>query len=337
MAAISLLEAAKAALNGGETKRAGIIATFARSSAWLANLVFRSIPGNAYSYNQESVLPGIAFRGVNEGYTASAGVINPAAEALRIAGGDLTVDPALVRMFGTEVRTTQEMMKTKALSATLSTKLIKGDSSTDPREFDGLQARINTAGTQFVSAGTTDAGDALSLFKLDQLLGLVAGPNKQLWLNKTLIQRLTQAARTYTVGGFIMWTPDAFGRQIPTYNSVPLVEPYPENDGTEPVAFDEQGDLGSGGSPGGTSATSIYCVSIGDGLLRRHPERHDGCARSGRRHRDADPHDARRVARLDRRRAPARRRAVRRDLERRGRGVSHEPHLFSSCIQGHWR
>lgn len=263
MASITLIEAAKAAFNGGETKRAGVISTFARASAWLANLPFRSIPGNAYSYNQESVLPGIAFRGVNEGYTASAGVINPAAEALRIAGGDLTVDPALVKMFGAEVRTTQESMKTKALAAALTTKLIKGDSSTDPREFDGFQARINTSGTQFVSAGTTDNGDALSLFKLDQLLGKVAGPNKQLWLNKTMIQRLTQAARTSTVGGFIMWTPDAFGRQIPTYNAVPLVEPYPENDGTEPLAFDENGDLA--GTPAGTSATSIYALSLGDG------------------------------------------------------------------------
>lgn len=265
MASITMLEAAKAAFNNGETKRAGIISTFARASAWLANLPFRSIPGNSYAYNQEGVLPGVAFRGINEGYTASAGIINPAAEALRIAGGDLTVDNALVKMFGPEVRTTHETLKAKALSASISNKLIKGDSTTEVREFDGLQARISTAGSQFVSAGTTDAGDALSLFKLDQTIGLVAGPNKQLWLNKTMIQRLTQAARTSTVGGFVMWTPDSFGRQIPTYNSVPMVEPYPENDGTEPLAFDEQGDLGA--TPGGTSATSIYCVSLGDGYL----------------------------------------------------------------------
>lgn len=263
MASITLLEAAKVAFNNGETKRAGIISTFARASQWLANIPFRSIPGNSYAYNQEGVLPGVAFRGINEGYTASAGVINPAAEALRVAGGDLTVDPALVKMFGPEVRTSHETMKAKSLAASITNKLIKGDSTSDPREFDGLQARIPTSGTQFVSAGTTDGGDPLSLFKLDQLLGLVAGPNKQLWMNKAVIQRITQAARTYTVGGFVMWSPDSFGRQVPNYNGVPMVEPYPENDGTEPLAFDEQGDLG--GTPGGTSATSVYCVSLGDG------------------------------------------------------------------------
>ncbi len=265
MAAITLMEAAKLALNNGETKRAGVIATFARTSAWLANLPFRNIPGNSYAYDQEGALPGVAFRGVNEAYTASAGIINPASEALRIAGGDLTVDPANVKMFGQGVRATHEQMKVKALAATLTTKLIKGDSTSDPREFDGIQARISTSGSQFVSAGTTDAGDALSLFKLDQLIGLVAGPNKQLWMSKTMIQRLTQAARSTSVGGYITDTKDGFGRQLLMYNGVPLVEAYPENDGTEPVVFDEQGDLA--GTPGGSSSTSIYCVSLGDGYL----------------------------------------------------------------------
>jgi len=266
MASLSLVEAAKLALSNGETKRAGVIATFARASAWLNSLVFASIPGNAYAYDQEGALPGVAFRGINEAYTASAGIINPASEALRVAGGDLTVDPALIRMMGPGVRATHEAMKAKALAASLTTKLIKGDSTSDPREFDGLQARISTTGTQFVSAGTTDAGDALSLYKLDTLIDSVSGPNKQLWLNKVMARRITQAARTSTVGGYVTVSPDAFGRAITSYNGVPLVVPYPDNDGTEPLAFDEQGDLA--GTPDGSSSTSIYCVAVGDGYLR---------------------------------------------------------------------
>jgi hypothetical protein len=266
MPAISMMEAAKLALNNGETKRAGVIATFARASAWLANLPFADIPGNSYAYDQEAVLPGIAFRGLNEAYISSAGIVNPQAEVLRIAGGDLTVDPANVKMFGPGVRATHETLKAKALAATLSSKVIKGDSITEPREFDGLQARIPFGSSQLVAAGTTDNGDPLSLFLLDQLIGKVSGPNRQLWMNKTMIQRITQAARKSDVGGFVMWRPDEFGRQIPTYNGLPMVEPYPENDGVEPLAFDEQGDVG--GTPGGTTSTSIYCVSLGDGYLR---------------------------------------------------------------------
>jgi hypothetical protein len=265
MAAITLVEAAKLAANNGETKRAGVIATFAKMSPWLAMLPFKNIPGNSYAYNQEGVLPGIAFRGVNESYTASTGIINPASEALRIAGGDLDVDVAIVKMLGAGVRSTHEEMKAKALTASLTTKLIKGDSTSDPREFDGLQVRIPTTGAQFVSAGTTDAGDAPSLLKLDTLIDSVAGPNKVLLMNKALRRRLSAAARTTTVGGYITWDKDAFGRQVMQYNGVPIINPYPENDGTEPLAFDEQGDLG--GTPGGTSAASIYCASFADGYV----------------------------------------------------------------------
>ena len=66
--ALTLLESAKIAVDEGETKKAAVIAMFARASTWLASLNFRDIPGNAYAYNREGVLPGVAFRGVNESY-----------------------------------------------------------------------------------------------------------------------------------------------------------------------------------------------------------------------------------------------------------------------------
>lgn len=265
MPAITFVEAVKLALNRGETKRAGVIATFARTSTWLANLPFRDIPGSAYAYDQEQALPGIAFRGINEAYTASAGVINPETESLRIAGGDLDVDVASIKMNGPGVRTVHETMKIKQLAASLTTKLIKGDVTSDVREFDGLQKRISTSGSQFVSAGTTDAGDALSLFKLDELVDKVSGMNKQLWMNKAMRRRMSQAARTTTVGGYIEWVPGQFGAQVLQYNGIPIYDPYPDDGGTEPLAFDEQGDLG--GTPGGASSTSVYCVGLGDGYL----------------------------------------------------------------------
>lgn len=265
MAALTLIEAGKLAANNGETKKAGVIALFARTSAWLARIPFRTISGNAYAYDQEAVLPGIAFRGVNEGYTSSVGVINSATEALRIAGGDLDVDVAIVRMLGEGVRSSHEALKAKALAASISTKLMKGDSTVDPREFDGLQARIPTTGTQFIAAGTTDAGDPLSMYLLDQLIAKVSGPNKRLWMPRALAMRVAQAARNPNVGGYITWDKNEFGQQIMSYAGVPIDVEYPDNDGTEALAFDEQGDLG--GTPGGSTSASIYCVSLGEGYV----------------------------------------------------------------------
>jgi len=261
---MTLIEYAKTAMNNGEVKRASVISQFARTSAWLAGIPFDSIPGAAYTYDREGALPGIAFRGINESFTPSTGIINPQAEALRVAGGELDVDTALVKMYGPQRRAQEETMKLKALAAEVTRVLIKGDSSAEPREFDGLQRRIT--GEQLIAAGTTDAGDPLSLFILDELIDQVAGPNRQLWMNKVMKRRLTQGARKDTVGGHIDFEIDDFGRQVTMYNGVPIVTPYPENDGTEPLAFDEQGDVK--GTPGGSSSTSIYCVALGDGYVK---------------------------------------------------------------------
>ena len=262
MAALSLIEAMKVARARGETKRAGVIATFARASNFLARLPFKNIAGNSYAYDQEGALPGIAFRGVNEAYVASAGVINPASEALRIAGGDLAVDVAVVKMLGEDTRKTHEQLKAKALSAAVTLKFFKGDSQTDQREVDGFQARLLVGGAQVIENGTTDGGDVLSMFKLDTMIQRIAGPNKVLFAPIATILRITQAARTSTVGGYVQFTPDEFGRQIPSYNGIPLLAIYPENDGTDPLDFTE---VGVGGAT--ATASSIYGMSLADGYV----------------------------------------------------------------------
>jgi hypothetical protein len=97
---LTLVEAAKLSATNGESKRAAVIAMFAAASQWLSSLIFKDIPGNAYGYNREGALPGVAFRGVNESYTESTGIINPLVEALRIGGGDLDVDMAILKTQG---------------------------------------------------------------------------------------------------------------------------------------------------------------------------------------------------------------------------------------------
>ncbi len=257
---LTLVEAAKIMANRGETVRAAVIAMFAQSSGILMRLPMKDIPGNAYAYNREGSLPAIAFRGVNESYSESTGVINPETEALRIAGGDLDVDTFLLQTGGDNVRQVHEEMKVKALAAELTRVMIKGNSETQPREFDGLQRRIT--GSQLISSGTTAAGDPLSLNKLDELIDVVTGPNKVLLMNKAMRRRLTQAARNINVGGDIRYEKDDFGRQIMMYNDIPIVVSYPDDGGTDPIAFDE-----AAATSGGSASTSIYCLALGDGYV----------------------------------------------------------------------
>ncbi len=256
--ALTLLEAAKLMLNRGEVQRSAIVETYPRSSDILRVLPFRDIPGNAYAYNQEQTLPGIGFRGINGSYMASTGVINPEVEPLVIAGGDLSVDPFIIKTGGAGARETHKIMKTKALALAVTKTFLKGDSTTTPAEFDGLQVRLT--GDQLISSGTTSGGDALSLAKLDQLIDAVDDPT-HLCMNKTIRRRLTVASRTTTVGGNIQWLKDEFGRQIAVYNDLPILIFDKDQSGSLILPFTEAA------AGGGATATSIYCLSVGDGKL----------------------------------------------------------------------
>jgi hypothetical protein len=255
--ALTLVEAAK--LNSGDVIRSSIIEMFARQSDILQVLPFENISGNALKYNREEALPGIGFRGVNEAFSESTGVLNPIVESLTIAGGDLDVDRFIVQTQGSAQRSTHEALKVKSLADTWTTKFIKGSNGDEPREFDGLQVRLT--GTQLMAAGSTANGDALSLLKLDELIDRTDNPT-HLLMSKSMRRRLTQAARNTAVGGFITYGVDAFGRQITKYNDIPILVAYSGNGGTEPIAFDEA-------NPGGGTATgtSIYALSMGSGRL----------------------------------------------------------------------
>jgi hypothetical protein len=144
---LTLQEASK--FIDGDLKRQAIIEMFAGSTDLMGALPLMDIPGNSYSYAQEAKLPAVGFRGYNEAYNASAGVINPQSETLRIAGGELDVDTALVKTHGQVVRTRHEAMQVKAMGAKITAAFINGDSS-DGVSFDGLRTRVN--GYQLVPA-----------------------------------------------------------------------------------------------------------------------------------------------------------------------------------------
>jgi hypothetical protein len=254
--ALTLVEAAK--LNSGDVVRSAVIEMFAQESDILQVLPFDDIPGNALKYNREAALPGISFRGVNEAFPESAGVLNPETEALVIAGGDLDVDRFIIQTQGAGVRATHERMKVKALAAGWTQKFIKGDSSTNPREFDGLQKRLINA--QVISAGATAGGAQLSLAILDEAIDAVDNPTHML-MSKAMRRKFTAAARDSAVAGFVTYTADAFGRRVANYNDLPILVAYGANGGDDILPFDEAA------ASGAATATSVYILSIGTGRL----------------------------------------------------------------------
>lgn len=253
--ALTMVEAAKR--NSGDVVKAAVIETYARTSDILRVLPFEDIAGNALKYNLEGALPGVGFRGVNEGYSESTGVLNPVTEPLVIAGGDLDVDKFIVTTMGADQRTSQEVMKIKSLAHRWTLAFIKGDSTALTKEFDGLQRRLT--GSQLVW-NASGSGAALSIVKLDELIDAVDNPT-HLLMSKALRRTLSAAARNTSVAGYITYSRDEFGRQIMLYNDLPILISDNSGDAYAATAFNEAGQSG------GSACTSIYCLSLGDGML----------------------------------------------------------------------
>lgn len=255
--ALTLVEAAK--LETGDVVRQAIIELYAGSSDILANLPFNSISGNAMKYNREASLPGVGFRGVNESYTASTGILNPITESLVIAGGDLDVDKFILDTMGANQRAVHEAMKVRALGLAWTSKFIKGDTASNPREFDGLQVRVT--GSQKIAAGSTANGTALSLAKLDEAIDQTLNPT-HLIMSKAMARKFAAAARNSSVAGYLTYQIGAFGQRVMAYNDLPILTVDLDNTGSAILPFTEAATSGT------ATATSIYIVSMGeDGLI----------------------------------------------------------------------
>jgi hypothetical protein len=245
--AMTLLEAAKVAPS---IEQATIIEEYAAQSDILRVLPFENHNGSGIHYNREDTLPGIGFRGINEGYTEGVGILNPQSEAFKIAGGDLDVDKFILDTQGETVRSVHELQKVKALSLMWTRNFIKGNSQADPRTFDGLQVRLT--GTQVVDNNV--AGSALSLNKLDEAIDAVDQAT-HLVMSKSTRRRLTTAIRA-GLGGHVNYSPDEFGKQVMYFNDLPILIADYDNLGNQILDFTE-----TSGNLANVNCTSIYVIS----------------------------------------------------------------------------
>ena len=226
---LTLTEASKLIQN---PLQRGVVETFARTSPVLERLPFMDVNGNAYSYNVEQTLPGIAFRDYNTSYTESTGVVNPHTEKLYIMGGISSVDRALVKTQGSvnNIRAIHDNMKAKAAALTFTAKFFNGDNTTAATEFDGLKERLTG------SQALTYTG-AMTLEKVDELIdGVIGGPTA-LFMSKAT--RRTVNALRRAAGQATEVVSDSFGRQIDAYAGIPIGVIEEDKDGAAILADGE--------------------------------------------------------------------------------------------------
>lgn len=244
----------------------GVIETFVQLSPVLDRIPLMPIEGNAYAYNVEATLPGVAFRAVNEAYTESTGTVNQLTESLVILGGDADVDRFIVQTRGNlnDQRAVQTRLKVKAASYKFQDTFFNGDVTVDTKSFDGLKKRLT--GGQVISAGTNGipvvgngGSDANAFFdQLDNLLAAVPGidaSNGAIYANSNIVNKIRSAGRR--IGGVDIVKEDLTGKRIVTWNGIPVLDPGNNNSGTAILPQTE--------TQGSSSlASSIYAVKFGE-------------------------------------------------------------------------
>lgn len=247
--ALTLLEAAK--LEPDPIRR-NVVEVFPHASPVLEAMPFIDVPGGVFKYNRENLLPGIAFRGLNEDYAESTGVLQQNVETTKIFGGKAQVDRALVSERGGDLgslRAIHDQLKAKAASLFFTKMFFDGDSQADPRQFDGLNRRLT--GSQVLTAGPN--GAAVSVEMLDDLIDAVAGTPDMLLMSKGMRRELSRLLRE---DGRLTYQSDDFGRQIAVYGGVPIRVIEEDHEGSDILGFDETtGDSDETGS--------IYAIRFG--------------------------------------------------------------------------
>lgn len=262
--AVTLLEAKK---NVQDDLQIGIIDEFRKSNFLWDTLTFDDVVsptgGGAtltYAYTRLLTQPTAAFREINHEYDPQEVTRQKFTADLAVFGGAFEIDRIIANMGGIvdEVQL-QLQQKIKAASALFNDTVINGDSAQGTHAFDGLEKALKGSSTEINATGqaidlsTSDKVTENAVKFLDQLddfLSALDGRPGALMGNSKLINKIKAVARRTSM---YTQTQDAFGRQVSTYDGIPLIDLGAKAGTNEDVISTKAGD----------GTTSLYAVRFG--------------------------------------------------------------------------
>lgn len=219
--ALTLAEAKKHSRNPQELA----VITELSAGPLLTNLPFREVQGSGLWFKRETELGDVGFRSFNDSYDESYAEVQQYSEALRLFGGDVRVDRAIVELEGPQSRAYQIQSKVRAMRLAFEGLFIRGDSNSTAAEFDGLSVRLPaaSAGTNSQVIANDSSAAALDLNKLDEAIDAVdaQGGQKYLIMSKSARRHLSAVARA---SGQIDIQRSEFGGQQLVYGGLPVLE-----------------------------------------------------------------------------------------------------------------
>lgn len=218
---LSLVEAKKHSRNPQELA----VITELAAGPLLSTLPFREVQGSGLFWKREEELGDVGFRAFNDGYDESYAEVRQYSEALKLFGGDIKVDRAIVDLEGAQARAFQVQAKVRAMRLAFEALFFNGDSNSTAAEFDGLSVRLPAAqaGTHSQVIANDTTASALDLNKLDEAIDAVdaQGGQKYLLMSKSARRHLSAVARASNQIDIMR---SEFGGQQLVYGGLPVLE-----------------------------------------------------------------------------------------------------------------
>ena len=251
-----------------------VVDTFRRSSLLLDNLVFDNAisPGTGgstltYGYIQLKTPSTAAVRQINSEYTAGEAKREEKTTKAVVMGGKFQIDRVLIGTAGAvDELAFQTEQKVKATANYFNNLVINGNKSSSGtgvlNTFDGLDKLLTGTETEITSAvdvsteALMNANYNALLDEVDGFLSTLDGKPSMLLMNNKMLSKMRSAARR---AGYYSNTRDEFGRQVETYNDIPMYDMGKYYNGTNTVDIIPE----TAASTSAEGKTDIYAVTIG--------------------------------------------------------------------------
>lgn len=272
---------AQAKLNVSDDVDVQIIDEFQKSNDILNRITFDDVVSGAgggatltYSYTRQSTQRGAAFRAINSEYTPAEAQKVRASVDLKPLGGSFQIDRVLNRVGQARETAFQMRELLKASSAEFTDEFFNGDVAVDANGFDGLSKILTGSVTEYLplNNGTasgyrdwtlvdTKAEAIAEIEQIDAWLSLLDGPPDAIYGPKkvlSMFKRLAMWADQYER------TQDGFGRNVNTYNGIPLIDPLTKSGSNTDILALVARDADAGGAGGSiTNLGDLYAVRYG--------------------------------------------------------------------------
>lgn len=251
-----------------------VVDTFRRSSLLLDKLVFDNAisPGTGgstltYGYIQLKTPSTAAVRQINSEYTAGEAKREEKTTKAVVMGGKFQIDRVLIGTAGAvDELAFQTEQKVKATANYFNNLVINGNKASSGtgvlNTFDGLDKLLTGTETEITSTvdvsteALMNANYNALLDEVDGFLSALDGKPSMLLMNNKMLAKMRSAARR---AGYYSKTRDEFGRQVETYNDIPMYDMGKYYNGTNTVDIIPE----TAASTSAEGKTDIYAVTIG--------------------------------------------------------------------------